>query len=85
MKKCVAIIIIKNLKDIKRNFQFCNFSPYGGSPAGRQLTTGNNETKQLDNASLKYLETEMKKAAKEMDFERAAELRDKILRYTQDK
>jgi len=62
-----------------------NKSPYGGSPAGRQLTTGNNETKQLDNASLKYLEKEMKKAAKEMDFERAAELRDKILRYTQDK
>ena len=31
-----------------------------------------------DAASIKYLENEMKKAAREMDFERAAELRDKI-------
>jgi hypothetical protein len=31
------------LKDIKRNFQFCNFSPYGGSPAGRQFSLKLNE------------------------------------------
>jgi len=51
----------------------------------RIMSHGHEKTRELDSASLKYLEKEMKKAAKEMDFERAAELRDKILRYTQDK
>ncbi len=37
-----------------------------------------NDTAKLDNASLKYLEQEMKKAARALDFERAASFRDKI-------
>jgi excinuclease ABC subunit B len=36
----------------------------------------------LDSASLKYLEKEMKKAARDLDFEKAAQLRDKIKKLT---
>jgi len=43
-----------------------------------QLATDNSGISQLDSASLKYLESEMKKAAKELNFEKAASLRDKI-------
>jgi len=40
------------------------------------------ELSELDSASFKYLEQEMKKAAKDLDFEKAAELRDKIKSLT---
>jgi excinuclease ABC subunit B len=36
------------------------------------------ELNELNSSSLKYLEKEMKKAARQLDFEKAAQLRDKL-------
>ncbi|OGZ58122.1 MAG: excinuclease ABC subunit B [Candidatus Spechtbacteria bacterium RIFCSPHIGHO2_02_FULL_43_15b] len=45
------------------------------------VSRGKGQFTELDSASLKYLEKEMKKAAKNLDFEKAAEFRDKIKNF----
>ena len=53
-----------------------------GGRKNTSINTDDYTSEDLDLLAVHELEKEMKKAAKEMDFERAAQLRDKILRLT---